>query len=89
MWTSSPPCWKFQPAPPVGAETPSVKPAVTEPDNFNPLRPWGRRRLALGRLRRRLDFNPLRPWGRRPTMTTGTLPPSLEFQPAPPVGAET
>ena len=39
--------------------------------NFNPLRPWGRRRASPSRRRTgACDFNPLRPWGRRPVQPT-------------------
>ena len=36
---------RFQPAPPVGAETPRPRTSHLPPEYFNPLRPWGRRPL--------------------------------------------
>ena len=79
----------FQPAPPVGAETIVRRGLVSVGSNFNPLRPWGRRRSNV-RIYSRLYpyFNPLRPWGRRPGVAALTKT-SIQFQPAPPVGAET
>ena len=56
--------------------------------NFNPLRPWGRRRRAAPSGAAGTNFNPLRPWGRRPGSSSAGLIVSI-FQPTPPVGAET
>ena len=39
---------RFQPTPPVGAETPLPFQALSWRFNFNPLRPWGRRLDQLG-----------------------------------------
>ena len=58
--------------------------------DFNPLRPWGRRRTAPRQpTAPPCDFNPLRPWGRRPASNRDRGQADMRFQPTPPVGAET
>ena len=56
---------------------------------FNPLPPWGGRRVrVMGLLNRVTYFNPLPPWGGRQSQKS-TLSPMMVFQSTPSVGRET
>ena len=80
---------RFQPTPPVGAET-RQQPGPG-PGRYAISTHSARGGGDLGTDRHhkaRTDFNPLRPWGRRRKPTPRTAPPGI-FQPTPPVGAET
>ena len=79
---------KFQPTPPVGAETLVSPRSQRPPSNFNPLRPWGRRLAIAQGLLNAVIFQPTPPVGAE-TQTKITITEDKLFQPTPPVGAET
>ena len=80
--------FSFQPAPPVGAETQSFRPSLYRLLISTRSARGGGDSARSSFMAGSKYFNPLRPWGRRHGLKLA-VGATVQFQPAPPVGAET